>query len=245
LKIEFILKMFRWIASGWISFFLLRANAVPCDSFEKFYREGQRYYQAQQFLMASVQFKLSSQFACDADLQGRGLFSYALAMNELSERNEVFASLRQIRDLPGPELHRRANLFEVVELKTKMPESLEPDQAQRVHAWNTRAFLDVPTKSPWVAGGLSAVIPGAGQAYVGAWQSGLYSFVINSLFLATALELNRKGLQTSSLAAGAVFSVTYFGGILAATQAAHLYNENQVRPFETDLHRKLFPELSP
>jgi TM2 domain-containing membrane protein YozV len=45
-----------------------------------------------------------------------------------------------------------------------------------------RAFLErqaaLPRKSPWLAAGLSAVVPGLGRVYLGRWADGLFSFVL-------------------------------------------------------------------
>lgn len=235
-------------ATGWINiFFLLFASVAraDCADFGHLYGEGQRQFSKQQFLFASIQFKLASQFACDHKNKGKALFFYALSMNQLSEKSEVFDSLQEVELLAVPDLSRRVNMYKAIDLNFSSPALLDEDQTARMRLWKEREFKDMPYKSPWMAGALSAVLPGAGQAYVGAWQSGLYSFAINSLFLAAAMELNRKGLQTSSITAGVVFSITYFGGILSATQSANIYNRNQLIPFENELHYKLFPEFYP
>jgi TM2 domain-containing membrane protein YozV len=39
----------------------------------------------------------------------------------------------------------------------------------------------LPRKSPWVAAGLSAVVPGLGRAYIGRWADGVLSFVLVGL----------------------------------------------------------------
>jgi hypothetical protein len=220
-------------------------RAGDCKDFSQTFNEGQRYFQKDQHLLSAVQFKFASQGACSPDDKGKALFFYALSMNALSEKEEVFHAFAQIEALKVPNLTERINLYKTLELEIAASSSLTANQVERLQQWNHREFQNLPRKSPWLAGTLSAVLPGAGQAYVGAWQSALYSFAINSLFLASALELNRKGLQTTSLAAGAVFSITYFGGILSASQAANLYNQKYQGPKEQELRQQLFPELYP
>jgi hypothetical protein len=36
----------------------------------------------------------------------------------------------------------------------------------------------LPRKSPWLAAGLSAIVPGLGRAYIGRWQDGVVSFLL-------------------------------------------------------------------
>ena len=103
----------------------------------------------------------------------------------------------------------------------------------------------LPVKSPWIAGVSSTLLPGAGQAYVGAFQSAAISFVLNAIFLATTVELAQKNLPFTAVASGMVFSVTYIGNILNAVDAAHRTNANARAPVEARLQSTLLPELHP
>lgn len=234
-------------ARCWISFFVILFSAVSsfatCKSSPNFFLEGKNYYDQQQYLLSSIQFKMASLFACDDTQKADSLFSYALAMNRLGEKSEVLKTLNELPATTAPEASSKANLFKYLELNMNTP--LSEDQKKRVALWEHRSFEIENRKSPALAGALSAIIPGAGQAYVGAWQSAAYSFLINALFLSAALELQNKDLHASALTAGVVFSVTYIGGIISAAQSAKTYNTNQTSQLDAKMYQELFPELRP
>jgi hypothetical protein len=234
-------------ANGLISFLLLLfvplVSFADCKEAADFLKEGRRYFEHEQYLLSSVQFKISSQFACPANEKSDSLFAYTLAMNKLGEKSEVLSSLGELDSSASADLKSKTNLFKRLELGMAAP--LSADQERRVKAWEERVLLPEHPKSPALAGTMSAILPGAGQAYVGSWQSAAYSFLINALFLSATIELQNKGLYATSLSAGAVFSVTYIGGILSAVQSAQTYNHNQVVPMETKMYQELFPELKP
>jgi tetratricopeptide (TPR) repeat protein len=90
--------------------------------------------------------------------------------------------------------------------------------------------LDLPgyqrcKKSVCKAQTLSAIIPGAGFWYVGQKHSAITAFVLNTLFIAAAVQFFHRGYWalgavTTSLEAG-----WYFGAIYGSGEAAHYYNE--------------------
>jgi putative component of membrane protein insertase Oxa1/YidC/SpoIIIJ protein YidD len=81
-----------------------------------------------------------------------------------------------------------------------------------------------PRKSPWIAGALSAVIPGSGYAYAGKWGTGLAGLVLNGLFLWTAAEGYAKGHYGMATTATFLGAGWYLGGIRGSARAARLYN---------------------
>lgn len=237
-------------AIGWVKFFLMclffcRCGWADCMQGRVLSNEGKRYYAKEQYLLASIQFKLASQFPCTVDEKSQALFSYLLSMKQLGEKEEVLVTLQDLERSPTSEMETKLSLFKKIELDIPVDEKLTADQHRRVGLWAARDLHFEDEKTPWVAGTLSAILPGAGQAYVGAWSSAMYSFVLNSLFFATTLEFQREGFYAASLASGLVFSVTYVGGILSSNQAARLYNKSRLEPVEKEKFRELFPELMP
>lgn len=234
-------------ANGLISFLLMVlipvAGWADCKEAANFFKEGRRYFERDQYLLSSMQFKTSSQFACTTNDKSEALFAYALAMNKLGEKSEVLSALEDLETVAPSETKIKTNLFKRLELGMNTP--LSADQQKRLKLWDERSLTPEHYKSPGLAGTMSAVLPGAGQAYVGSWQSAAYSFLINALFLSAAIELQNKGLYATSLSAGVVFSVTYVGGIISAVQSAQTYNRNQVAPLESKMYQDLFPELKP
>lgn len=86
---------------------------------------------------------------------------------------------------------------------------------------------DVPAKSPWLAAGLSAVVPGAGSAYVGNYAEGALAFVFNALFITASVQAfhrHNDGLGVV-LSVGAL--AFYGGAIYAAANGAQRFNDRQ------------------
>lgn len=118
--------------------------------------------------------------------------------------------------------------------------AMAPDQAVATALARYRTAR--VTRRPWLAGLLSAVLPGSGQVYAGSWQGAAVAFVLNSVSIAATVELARNELYVSSALTGTVASVFYVGSILnAADLAAHRNDVASAGPRE-DLERQLFPE---
>jgi TolA-binding protein len=81
-------------------------------------------------------------------------------------------------------------------------------------------------KSPYVAGGLAAVLPGAGHVYCGRYQDGATAFLLTGLFVWGTVEM----FEDDHYAAGGVlgfFSLMWYSGnIYSAVNSAHKYNRD-------------------
>jgi hypothetical protein len=92
-----------------------------------------------------------------------------------------------------------------------------------------RSFQNFPNlshRSPFLAGSLSAIIPGAGYAYCDRWETGVASILINGLLAWTfsdALKREQYGLATLT---GFVGIGWYIGNIQGSAKAAENYNSN-------------------
>ena len=108
-----------------------------------------------------------------------------------------------------------------------------------------KGFLDsvatppeLPTKSPWLAGTLSTLVPGAGSFYVGRYSEGSLAFFMTSVLIygtMNAIEEKKEGL---GLVLGTLGLAFYGGSILAATNGAHKFNDHARDAWLTDTRRK-------
>jgi hypothetical protein len=150
---------------------------------------------------------------------------------------------------------------------------LPPSTRMRLQAFSSREdagqfrraialLADVPTRAqaldqfrpydeashahrPWLAGTLSAILPGLGQVYAGSWRGAAVALVLNSLFIGATVELAWRRLYITAAAAGVAASIFYVGNVLNAVDLARRENEQGARPYADALERTLVPEAYP
>lgn len=108
-----------------------------------------------------------------------------------------------------------------------------------------RRYEARPRKRPWLAGGLSAILPGAGQLYAGSLEGAAVAFALNGALIGSTVELAREELYFSAAAAGVAASIFYVGNVLNAADLAGRYNERAAAPLRAPLERALVPEAYP
>ena len=93
----------------------------------------------------------------------------------------------------------------------------------------------LPSKSPVLAGTLSALIPGAGQLYTERRLDSLVAFLLNGVFILGAVESFNKNIYV----AGGILSFFelgwYSGNIYNAISDAHKYNRDTRKRFIEEL----------
>jgi tetratricopeptide (TPR) repeat protein len=133
----------------------------------------------------------------------------------------------------------RQNRFEEAEklLKDRM---FRPEiEKEAIHIEELlRAKKGALYKSPETAGALSALLPGSGQFYNERYRDGVYSFLLNTLFILAAY----KAYESDNYGLGAILTIFeigwYTGGIYGAVGGAHKYNRNiDEDHFQAGIHR--------
>ena len=109
-------------------------------------------------------------------------------------------------------------------------------------AWQN--YDAIPSKSPWVAGISNLVLPGAGYAYLGMWQTAALNALLTGICIGSAIELFQNRLYMSSAAVGTVGSIFYVGGALGAARSANDLNQKNKKEAAEGLRSLLFPELN-
>lgn len=155
-------------------------------------------------LEAAQSFQALAENPAWRNLRSQALWMAAKAWLAARDWEKARAMLRQIppEDPEGPQAHLMA-----FRLETEAP-------------W-------LPKRDEWIAGGLSALLPGAGHLYVGRPWEALTSFVLNFAFLAGSIWSVKEGcLLTSGILSFLELS-WYLGGIESAAEAARRYNREQ------------------
>jgi len=121
--------------------------------------------------------------------------------------------------------------------------SSELNQSAKELLSATKGYQELPYKSPTISGFLSAIIPGAGQFYVGRPKDGLTAFVINGLFLGATIQAFDHDQEFLGIILGALELGWYVGNIYNATNSAHKHNrkvrEDYWRGFKDELNLNL------
>lgn len=105
-------------------------------------------------------------------------------------------------------------------------------------AEEAKRYPEISKKSPGLAGGLSALLPGVGQLYVEKPGDALISFLLNGSFIWAAAEaFHNHNTTTGGIL---IFFETgwYFGNIYNAVNNAHKYNKRAEQRFMDDLQNR-------
>jgi len=79
----------------------------------------------------------------------------------------------------------------------------------------------VTTKKPWLAAVSSAVVPGLGKVYTGAWKDGVYAFMVVSAFTWFTYQTTaHKGFSPYTVLYGSLAGTFYLGNIYGSWKSA-------------------------
>jgi hypothetical protein len=114
-----------------------------------------------------------------------------------------------------------------------------------------RAYLEreaaLPRKSPWLAAGLSAVVPGLGRVYIGRWPDGLFSFLLVGMVSGFAAHGFYEDGQSSvrGWILGSTAALFYVGNIYGSAVGALAQRRDAedalMKDIERDYRRRLEP----
>lgn len=208
--------------------------------------QGHQLRQSGQYFLAIQKYSIVETLSCSTQEKAWAKLGNAQSLYKLYENTLAGEILESLDNFTVDEkIRNKANLLRAW-YKVEYRKKLDPVQQQQFIEYEKSAErmekYDL-LKKPWLAGSLSAVIPGAGQIYNGNYQSATFSFIINALLLMTALELEKEGHSISALTAGVFFSITYTGNILSSVQSAHTINQNYLKPFLDEQRKKNIPDL--
>ena len=99
-----------------------------------------------------------------------------------------------------------------------------------------------PKKSAWVAGLLSAAVPGMGKIYAGQKKNGLsILYTLAPLGLLVAENIYRIGFKkTQTICFASVFAVFYIGNIVGSAYSPKAFYENQHEKFRKDVLSNIY-----
>jgi hypothetical protein len=111
--------------------------------------------------------------------------------------------------------------------------SIEPESERReirssIHYMisKSRQGENLSSKNPFIAGTLSAIVPGLGRAYCNRWGDAAFSFLAVGVTILPAIYFYEED-RTFSIATGIAGLFFYGGNVYGSAQGAHNYNHNQ------------------
>lgn len=217
---------------------------AQCASSDLAYQSGLKHFERGQFLLSTQEFLVAQKFNCPKNVS-KSLWGQLLAMTELGEKDEMFyLAFQELPSQLSKDDQIKLNVYQNFYFPEVYTDSAVHKPIQdKIKIFNHWKDNLPQAKSEFLAGTFSAVLPGAGQAYTGAWQSAAMAFLLNALFLSATVELQDQGLYATSLASGVIFSITYLGNIFNAAQSAEVINEQAQKSLIESEKRKKFPEL--
>lgn len=126
------------------------------------------------------------------------------------------------REMPYP--LRRKSIGHALEDFRKIPTDWPKRDAVAKFIHALEQPPELPDKSPWLAGGLSAVIPGSGSFYVGRYAEGSLALFVNVLLIGATISSFEEDQIAVGTVLGALALAFYGGSIYSAVNGAHKFN---------------------
>jgi hypothetical protein len=175
----------------------------------------------------------------NGELSARGLFLQGICQIHLGMLPDARNSLEEaVKQSSDPELRDKAQ-FLIAETSARGDSWDDAVKALEGMGYNTplggvalrnaqwiQTQTPFPEKSPWNAGLLAAILPGAGHLYLGRVRDAGLVFSMNAAFTAATVEAIQK--DNPALAAGlaAVELLWYSGNVFSAVGSAQKYNRS-------------------
>jgi tetratricopeptide (TPR) repeat protein len=120
----------------------------------------------------------------------------------------------------------------------KVPAGSRLYEEARGLAESAKLYPGIPKKSPSLAGGLSAVLPGSGQLYAGRPGDAAASFLLNGAFIWAAAE----AFQNDNNVTGGILAFFeagwYLGNIYNAMGSVHKYNRRMEQEYLKEMQSR-------
>ena len=176
--------------------------------------------------------------AAEADSMNGDYRSAIAALDAFLERYPVGPETDRALILLGRCHLREGNWKRAADVFGSVPPGSPSGDTARGLADGARKYPDVPMKSPALAGTLSALVPGAGQLYVGRRGDAAVAFFLNALFLWAAVESFDNGNDVTGGILLAFEAGWYSGNIFNAVGGAQKYNRRARQEYLDDLQNR-------
>ncbi|MDO9516348.1 MAG: tetratricopeptide repeat protein [Syntrophales bacterium] len=208
-----------------------------------YFKIGLSYFRAKKWQSAREAFDAFLVNFPDSRMASEALYFKGMSEKSLSLHEEALATFARIIEAETGEDRGRAIYQSALvlvdmerweragEMLSRIPEGSTLYDSAGVFSAGLENIGNLPYKSPSVAGTLAAVLPGAGHLYTRRPKDALVSFLLNGLFIWSAVEL----FDDEKYVTGGI--VTFFelgwysGNIYSAVTSAHKFNKRTKESF--------------
>lgn len=146
--------------------------------------------------------------------------------------------------VPEPQMNTAITkmLYSGMLLKNSIPikegySSIFADDQEMLQLYERRANPD--SRNPFLAGILSAILPGSGKVYTGKYLDGLFAFLSTGVFAFLAFDNFEAGHDTRAWVFTGLASAFYAGNIYGSAASANEFNVNVNIAFDSDFRLSL------
>ncbi|PLX87698.1 MAG: hypothetical protein C0619_13910 [Desulfuromonas sp.] len=200
---------------------------------------GKRWLQADLVLQALIETSPDSR---EAEAARRDYADIAFERNDYSLARERYLSLAKSTEDRATLDHAHYRIGWTLLEEHQVEQAglsfarLSPERAEQLAA-ALEDYQQLPKKSPFLAGFLSAILPGAGQAYTERYKQAALAFCLNAAFIYGAIE----AFENDNYAVGGILlffeSGWYTGNIYNAVNNAHKFNQRQQAKYKGEMRQ--------
>ena len=221
--------------------FLCPGSKTLCE--KAFFKIGACYFEAQQWQKAREAFDDFLHRFPGSTKVGNALYCKGMSEKHLSLHEEALDTFARISETQNGEAREKA-IYESAlilvdreqwkragEMFARIPAGSAYHDSAVIFSTGLENIGNLPHKSPAVAGSLAAVLPGAGHLYTERPRDALVAFLLNGVFIWSAIEL----FEDEKYVTGGI--VTFFelgwytGNIYSAVGSAHKFNKRTRETF--------------
>lgn len=185
------------------------------------------------------------------DQPSRELFFELTKMQLISQRFDELVSSTKIQPNLNQQEKTLIAYLPSVYLTKKAAKKYQTDEILTLqfdeHKWqslnnNLKDFHNQKWKNPWLAGGLSALVPGAGRIYAGDWKNAIFSF----LFVGMNAYQSYRGFRDNGISSpsgwiyGSIGLGFYIGNIYGAVWSTNRINEKKRSQYQRSVEQLYF-----
>jgi TM2 domain-containing membrane protein YozV len=221
---------------------------VPDQQHRIFYQIGRCYYLASQPVQASLYFERAAHHPQSQAFQDSAFFAYTAALFFAGQYTEFTEAMHSFRSgVISPDFLTRLDILQAgyyMRERQWQKARLFLSESAQEHSGIGEEYpfsemvrfadrgMNLSRKSPFLAGAMSAIIPGTGKMYAGRFGDGLFSM----LLIGGTSWLAYEGFRDSGISS---FRGWFFGGVAFFFHAGNVYGSVKAAQIMNRFHEEM------